>query len=37
MTYPGAKHGALSFRDTGIHGWKTILDFFDRNLTPAPD
>ena len=32
VPYPGSKHGALSFRDTGIHGWKTILDFFDRNL-----
>ena len=32
MPYPGSKHAALSFRETGIHGWKTILDFFDRNL-----
>jgi dipeptidyl-peptidase-4 len=32
VPYPGSKHAALSFRDTGIHGWKTILDFFDRNL-----
>ena len=32
VPYPGSRHGALSFRDTGIHGWKTILDFFDRNL-----
>ncbi len=32
VPYPGSKHGALSFRDTGIHGWKTILDFFDRSL-----
>jgi dipeptidyl-peptidase 4 len=32
VPYPGSKHGALTFRDTGIHGWKTILDFFDRNL-----
>ena len=32
VPYPGSKHGALSFRDTGIHGWKTILDFFDRTL-----
>ncbi len=32
VPYPGSKHGALNFRDTGIHGWKTILDFFDRNL-----
>jgi dipeptidyl-peptidase 4 len=32
MPYPGSKHGALSFRETGIHGWNTILDFFDRNL-----
>jgi dipeptidyl-peptidase-4 len=32
MPYPGSKHAALSFRETGIHGWKTILDFFDRHL-----
>jgi len=32
VPYPGSKHAALSFRDTGIHGWRTILDFFDRNL-----
>ncbi len=32
VPYPGSKHAALSFRDTGIHGWKTILDFFDRSL-----
>ncbi len=32
VPYPGSRHAALSFRDTGIHGWKTILDFFDRYL-----
>ncbi len=32
MPYPGSKHGALTFRETGIHGWNTILDFFDRQL-----
>jgi dipeptidyl-peptidase 4 len=32
VPYPGSKHAALSFRETGIHGWKTILDFFARNL-----
>jgi dipeptidyl-peptidase-4 len=32
VPYPGSRHGALTFRDTGIHGWKTILDFFDRYL-----
>jgi dipeptidyl-peptidase-4 len=32
VPYPGSKHAALSFRETGIHGWKTILDFFDRSL-----
>ncbi len=32
MPYPGARHAALSFRTTGRHGWKTILDFFDRHL-----
>ncbi|MGE0029512.1 MAG: DPP IV N-terminal domain-containing protein [Steroidobacteraceae bacterium] len=32
VPYPGSRHAALSFRETGIHGWKTILDFFDRYL-----
>jgi dipeptidyl-peptidase-4 len=32
VPYPGSRHAALSFRDTGIHGWKTILDFFERQL-----
>jgi dipeptidyl-peptidase-4 len=32
VPYPGSKHAALSFRDTGVHGWKTILDFFERSL-----
>jgi len=32
VPYPGSKHAALNFRDTGVHGWKTILDFFERNL-----
>ncbi|MGQ0383567.1 MAG: S9 family peptidase [Gammaproteobacteria bacterium] len=32
VPYPGSRHAALSFRDTGIHGWKSILDFFDRHL-----
>ncbi len=32
MPYPGSKHGALSFSETGIHGWNTIIDFFDRQL-----
>ncbi len=32
VPYPGSKHAALNFRDTGVHGWKTILDFFDRSL-----
>jgi len=32
MPYPGSKHAALSFKETGIHGWKTILAFFDRHL-----
>ena len=32
VPYPGSRHGALTFRDTGIHGWNTILDFFDRHL-----
>ncbi|TAK54141.1 MAG: S9 family peptidase [Gammaproteobacteria bacterium] len=35
LPYPGSRHAALSFRDTGIHGWKTILDFFDRYLVPG--
>jgi dipeptidyl-peptidase-4 len=34
LAYPGSRHAALSFKDTGIHGWKTILDFFDRHLKP---
>jgi dipeptidyl-peptidase-4 len=32
LPYPGSKHAALSFRDTGRHGWKAILAFFDQNL-----
>lgn len=36
MPYPGARHAALSFRTTGRHGWKTILDFFDRQLAGPP-
>lgn len=32
LPYPGSRHAALTFRDTGIHGWRTILDFFDRHL-----
>ncbi len=32
MPYPGSRHAALSFKGTGIHGWKAILDFFDRSL-----
>ena len=36
MPYPGSKHGVLSFRETGIHGWHTILDFFDRQLGAGP-
>ncbi len=32
VPYPGSRHGALSFKETGIHGWNTILDFFDRYL-----
>ncbi len=37
MPYPGSKHGVLSFRETGIHGWKTILYFFDRHLGGGAD
>lgn len=32
LPYPGSRHGALTFKETGIHGWKSILDFFDRHL-----
>ncbi|MGQ0429716.1 MAG: DPP IV N-terminal domain-containing protein [Gammaproteobacteria bacterium] len=32
VPYPGSRHAALSFRDTGVHGWNAILDFFDRHL-----
>ena len=35
LPYPGARHAALSFADTGRHGWKTIIDFFDRHLLGA--
>ena len=31
-SYPAASRVPLTFRDTGIHGWQTILDFFDRSL-----
>ncbi|MCC7198209.1 MAG: S9 family peptidase [Gammaproteobacteria bacterium] len=37
LPYPGSKHAALSFRDTGPHGWNAILDFFDLNLAPHAD
>jgi dipeptidyl-peptidase-4 len=36
VPYPGSRHAALTFRETGIHGWKTILDFFDRYLGAGP-
>lgn len=32
MTYPGSKHGLLRDRAQGIHGYTSILDFFDRHL-----
>ncbi len=32
LPYPGSKHAALTFTDTGRHGWKSVLDFFDRHL-----
>lgn len=35
VPYPGSKHAALTFPDTGVHGWTTILRFFDRELKPA--
>ena len=37
LPYPGARHAALTFADTGRHGWKTILDFFDRHLLGAEE
>lgn len=36
MPYPGSKHGLLRFGSTGPHGYKTVVDFFDRQLKPAP-
>ena len=32
VPYPGGKHALLNFRDTGVHGWKSILDFLERSL-----
>ena len=34
MTYPGGKHGLLRIPEQGIHGYLTILDFFNRKLKP---
>jgi dipeptidyl-peptidase-4 len=35
MTYPGAKHGLLRHRDTGVHAYSTIARFLDAHLKRA--
>jgi dipeptidyl-peptidase 4 len=35
MTYPGAKHGLLRHRDTGVHAYATIARFLDAHLKRA--
>ena len=35
MPYPGSKHALLRFPTTGLHGYRTISDFFVRELRPA--
>lgn len=32
MAYPGSKHGLLRSPGTGLHGWRTIKQFFDEKL-----
>ena len=34
MPYPGSKHALLRFPTTGLHGYRTISDFFVRELRP---
>jgi len=34
MPYPGSKHALLRFPTTGLHGYRTISDFFVRTLRP---
>ena len=34
MPYPGSKHALLRFPTTGLHGYRTISDFFVRKLRP---
>jgi dipeptidyl-peptidase-4 len=36
MPYPGSKHALLRFPNTGLHGYRTIRDFFVRTLRPEP-
>ena len=36
MPYPGSKHALLRFPSTGLHGYRTISDFFVRTLRPEP-
>ena len=36
MPYPGSKHALLRFPTTGLHGYRTISDFFVRTLRPEP-
>lgn len=32
MTYPGSKHALLRFQSTGVHGYQTVVRFFEANL-----
>jgi hypothetical protein len=34
MPYPGSKHALLRFPATGLHGYRTITEFFVRTLRP---
>ena len=34
MPYPGSKHALLRFPTTGLHGYRTISEFFVRELRP---
>ena len=36
MPYPGSKHALLRFPSTGLHGYRTISDFFVRTLGQEP-
>ncbi|NBU24690.1 MAG: S9 family peptidase, partial [Gammaproteobacteria bacterium] len=34
MPYPGSKHALMGFRSTGLHGYRTVEEFFRRTLRP---